>query len=176
MNFQEWRAEAEWLLRMLRPSEFGCPLGENLVRPPDLSTISLANQLDDVYPLCVEQLDAFFRVSDGLSWPDVRNGYFIKHRDEIGRIPDEYDPTMIDGHIGGSIIVVGSSGGGALFTVRKTIGDIVLLPNGRIEKNTYYDSDGNARVVASDFHAFAGLLLDDLRAFVTNDEGHIYVV
>ena len=174
MNYQVWRAEAERLLGELRRTDFGYPLGDNVVRPAVALNDSIAAQLAGLHSACAAKLDAFFSICDGISWPDVHNGYFIKQRKEIGQIKNEYDPTKIIGDMAGRIVVVGSSGAGTLFAIRTRIGDILALSSGRIDGNTYYDN-GNVHVAAADFDGFAQLLLEDLRAFVAGKEEHTYV-
>lgn len=175
MDYGIWKVEVERLLHQLEKIDLGYPLGENRLNPPLAARNSISESHGDIAPSCATEIDGFYGICDGLSWPDVNNGYFIKPRAELGLIRNEYDPVEIVGDIPGSIIVVGSSGNGALFAIHPTSGRLLILPSGRIEKNIYIDSTGKVRVQASSFCVFVELLLQDLRAFVTCKQDHLYI-
>jgi len=172
MDFSTWKSNAERLLSQLKAIDFGYPLGENVVRESDLdSAFADERRLSEA---SIHELRSFYEVCDGISWPDVQNGYFLKQRKEIGRTKDEYDPVRVTGATDYDIVVVGSSGTGTFFAIGNN-GEVLSIPSGRIEKNTYFDKDGDIQVVASTLSDFAGLLVADLIAFVEDKPGHAYV-
>jgi hypothetical protein len=90
-------------------------------------------------------------------------------------IKNEYDPTSIDGDLGGEISVLGSTGTGVLFARRNDNGQILALPSSKIEANVYYNTDSRAKVVASSLYEFFLKLIEDLKAFVEDKAGHRYL-
>lgn len=172
MNFHKWKADTESLLVKLRAIDFGYPLGENIICDvAEEHSLELGESLDSS---ASQDLREFYSICDGIRWPDVHNGYFLKEHGEIGIPRDEYEPTQVDGPLSCSVIVVGSTGTGALFAVSRE-GELLLLQPRRIEKNIYFDPDGTIQVVAPDFSTFCQLLLKDLEAFVEDKPGHSYI-
>ncbi len=113
----------------------------------------------------IDELRSFYEVCDGVSWPDVQDGYFLNQREDIGQTKDEYDPVRVSGPTEYDITVIGSSGSGTLFAIDDD-GNVLSIPSGKIEQNTYFDTTGNIQVVANAFSDFAEILLVDLEVFV----------
>ena len=163
MDYRLWIEEVNQLLAKLSDLDLPYPLGTNEVvartsgevRIPLLGSRSVARQIGE-----------FFSVCDGISWPDVRNGYFIVRGDEIGKVKNDSVPTSIVGELAGRVLQLGSNGGGMLFVTRRTSGEVLALPPSGIYDNVYDNSDGRARMIAADFDGFLSRLKDDLQAFV----------
>lgn len=172
MNFIDWKSNAEQLLSQLRAIDFGYPLGENVVREAVLGT-SFADE-SRLSATSLDELRKFYEVCDGVSWPDVQNGYFLKQRKDIGQTKDQYDPIRVTGTDDYQITVVGSSGTGTLFAINGA-GNVLSVPSGKIEQNAYFDTTGKIQVVAESFSKFAEILLVDLKAFVEDKPEHAYV-
>ena len=173
-DYTAWRGEVERLLAQLKEIDFGYPFGENTLREPALDD-QVVTTLEQIGLTDATDLLGFYSVCNGLNWPDVHNGYFIKQHESLRRSTDEYEPTRIEGNVGGAIVTIGSSGGGSLFAIRKNECDVVVLPAGRIERNIYFDSEGAVRVVATRFAALTDALLHDLGAFVHDVPEHVYL-
>ena len=172
MNFNDWKSHVEQLLTQLKTIDFGYPLGENVVRESAPGT-SFADERR-LNATSVDELQNFYEVCDGVSWPDVQNGYFLKQREAIGQLKDEYDPIRVTGTDDYQITVVGSSGTGTLFAINGA-GNVLSIPSGKIEQNAYFDTTGKIQVVAVSFSDFAEILLVDLKAFVEDKPEHAYV-
>ncbi len=163
MDYRLWIEEVDQLLAKLDELDLPYPLGTNEVVPktsgevrvPPLGSLAVARQIGE-----------FFSVCDGITWPEVRNGYFIVRGDEIGQVKDEFVPTSLDGELAGSVLQLGSNGGGTLFVVRRTSGEVLALPPGGIHENVYDNRESQARIIAADFDGFLSRLKDDLEAFV----------
>jgi hypothetical protein len=159
-------------LAELAKLNLGYPLGENGVRlagrpdvlPAEFSLTSGSKWLAPMYYVC-----------DGLSFPDVQVGYFVKPVSGLISFDrsSEPDSVLMEREI--SVLSFGSTGGGDLFVVRSDNGSILLLPPGRI-KNRQYDGRGRrVKEVAKTIQEFLELLLADLTAFVKDDKLHVYL-
>lgn len=175
MDYQNWAYRVNALLSELMMIDFGYPLEENVLNPP-AGRDELADSLCLAGLAEESSLKGFYEVCNGFSWPDVWNGYFIRPVDVIAKVSDSYDVRRVEGQVVGDVVIVGSSGGGDLFAIRKQEMDVLLLPAGRIENNTYYDPDSRIRIVASSFCNFAEMLLEDLYAFVHDIADHTYII
>jgi hypothetical protein len=173
-DYHEWVARVKDLLSELSMIDFGYPIGNNALGQSG-EPIEVAKSLQEAGITCTAQLRAFYEASDGLSWPGVQNGYFLRAHSAVGAVSDAYEVTKVKGHAGGEVVVLGSSGGGDLFAIRKREADILFLPAGRIEDNTYYDRDSRVRIIAPDVDGFVELLTRDLEAFIRGDANHQYI-
>lgn len=173
MNHDDWFRDAQRLLNDLQMIDFGYPLDSNVIRTPD-TVHSPVSRCIEQSGRRVHSLDDFYRVTDGISWPDIHVGYFLNRARTFERVPDD-EPTSLTGATRADIVVVGSDGGGSLFAMALDDKRILHLPPGRVERQTYID-DGRVSCVAPDFDAFTVRLLEDLRAFVADDASHSFVV
>lgn len=172
MTMQEWSDQVSVLLIAFQNLDLGYPTGENVLHSPVGSAgrqelivrSNLAGFVD---------LSDFYSVCDGLSWPDIHNGYFVKRLREIGAARPSSEPSHVQGI--GDVVTVGSTGGGGLFVMRRDTRSVLLLRSGTLTNGTYITSTDNAQAVAADFQSFCNLLLRDLRAFVKGDSSHRYL-
>ena len=176
MDMNNWIKNSNILLKELANIDFGYPLDDNTIRLPRKKNI-VDIALSDVGALDDALLD-FYISCNGLSWADVYNGYFINAIEDLHgkRQTNDLMPSEVKGKLKGRIIVFGSDGGGALFAIRKSEKDILYLPAGRVENGIYDDTAGNVRIIGGTFSEFLEKLLRDLRAFVLDEEGHIYIL
>jgi hypothetical protein len=165
LNYEDWLYDVNNLLLQLRAIDFGYPLGENLL---------LAPSEDGAVPQNTE-LAEFYSCCDGLRWPDVGNGYFLRSKSELDMAKNEYDPTAVKGDKRGPITVLGSTGTGILFALRSETGEVMKLPSSRIERNLYDNSDSRAQIIANSVRQFVDKLKDDLQAFVGDTAEHQYL-
>ena len=165
MNYHYAVNQVKTLLTQLRNIDFGYPLGDNILREPSVG----------IFPADGDEIAEFYCYCDGLSWPDVANGYFIYKRADFGMAKNEYDPTSIEGDLGGEISVLGSTGTGVLFARRNEDGRILSLPPSKIKANVYDNTDSRAKVVAGSLNEFFLKLTEDLNAFVEDEAGHSYL-
>ncbi len=173
-NCKSWIREADKLLKKLYEYDHGYPLDENIIESPDpVSRISDKSIGDN---RSLPQVKEFYSLCDGIDWPNVYNGHYIIKKKELGEVKDDTEPTFIEGVNSGEVLFFGSSGGGDLFVIIKKTGQVAILPYGGIEQNVYDNSDGHVRVVADDFYGFLTLLLEDLRAYVNEEQGHTYLI
>ncbi len=153
------------LLSQLQTIDFGYPLGENILRDP---SIEIDARFDS-------EITQFYSQCDGLSWPNVVNGYFIRKSSEFGKVKNEYDPISIEGDLSGEIAVLGSTGSGVLFARRSENGQILALPPAKIAANIYYNSDCGATIIANSLKEFYVKLMEDLQAFVEDRAEHQFL-
>jgi hypothetical protein len=118
-----------------------------------------------------------YLVLDGLTMPDVHNGYFI---DTAARVVDAATrglPTRIAGDPQRDVQVFGSDGGGGLFAL-STGGEVIYLQSdGVVDGGVFRESENvRARRIAVSVSEFLDLLLCDVRAFVTEKEHHRYLI
>ena len=152
--------------------DFGYPLGENVVHaadrpdglPPVFSSIDGSRWLASLYCAC-----------DGLSFPDIHNGYFLK---PLWRVisfdrSSEPDIVVLDREI--RVLPFGSMGDGSLFVVQCEQGGVMLLPPGSLNDGRYDGRGTKVSEVATTVPHFLELLLADLTAFVNDDNQHTYL-
>jgi len=177
-DINNWIEETESILTELRQIDFGYPLGENVIRPPSPS-LEPERVRSGLPPHIRHQLIKFYKCSDGLSWPDVRNGLFIESFDRLVTAGERGEPDEL--FVRGSterrgIIVFGTDGGGGRFCIDQTTGRILHVAGGEVlEKRLEVDS-GQVSGVADDFVGFLVRLQGDLRAFVEDDREHQFLV
>jgi len=176
MGIKSWIKSASLLLNELAEIDFGYPLGENIIRSPknkDIVQLSLSN----VGYSNDKTLYDFYLTCDGLSWPDVNNGYFINSIEKFNgkELLQKMVPVKITGAYADSIMVFGSDGGGGLFAIRKSQNDILYLPTGPVKNGVFDGNAGKVQKIGDNFSEFLKRLLDDLRAFVLDEEGYIYI-
>jgi hypothetical protein len=162
------------LLDELAKIDFGYPLGENVVRLRK-NPIDSSAALETNGECGARWLSELYAVCDGLSFPDVHVGYFIKPLQRVIAYDRSSEPDKV--FLGREIRVVpiGSTGGGSLFVVECESGNVLLLPPGLMKEGRYDATNTKTRVVAPGLVAFLELLLADLRAFVNDDSKHAYI-
>jgi hypothetical protein len=112
MDLASWINELRVLLEELKEKNLGYPHGDNYVRPPGEKAV-LQELLAKTGLNESSQIATFYRTCDGLSLPDVWNGYFI-HPTRF-TLNLERGPLSVSGPLACQILVFGSDGGGGLF-------------------------------------------------------------
>lgn len=174
MDMEEWKMQTEGLLSELREIDFGYPLGDNGILNPSADENSMSRIEEKLGSRVASSLRCFYQVCDGLSWPDVQSGYFIKKAESVGVIRDKFEVTQIQGKYDYGVVVVGSSGNGVLFALDASE-RVLKLPPGKIENNTYSDLDDKIIVLTNRFIDFLHLLTRDLKAFVEDTQDYQYI-
>jgi hypothetical protein len=151
--------------------DFGYPLGENIIRSAEGRKYSIS----ELGTSCAKWLVPLYSVCDGLSFPDVHVGYFIKPLERVLSFDrsSEPDRVILDREI--AVVPIGSTGGGALFVVDCEHGSVLLLPPGPLHDGRYDGTRAMIKVVAESVPRFLEALLDDVRAFVKNKIAHAYI-
>jgi hypothetical protein len=174
LNIRDWLVELQHLLNELENIDFGHALDENWIKPPasdnsaeiESAVATIANN---------KQLEAFYRECNGISMPDVWNGYFIHELEHLKNREAKGEPTSIEGKLQRDIAVFGSDGGGGMFAIRLAESDILYLPNGEIRNSVYLDTANSATRLANDFEGFLARLLADVDAFVHDTPDHVFM-
>ena len=158
-------------LVQLRAVDLGYPQGQNMVRPPASS--ESVDMLRRETPLFGDAgLYHLYEVCDGVTLPDVHNGYFIHAVALIARGVASGEPRALSQPGAGSeeVLVFGSDGGGGRFAVRRNpLGEVVHLASfGEVRNGVY---DGRVRTLAPSVESFLERLHADLDAFIACTEG-----
>lgn len=162
--------EACLLLGRLKEVDFGFPIGKNIIMPR-----SDGSAHDEACAEVPAQFREFLGTCDGISWPDVRNGYFIYGLRRLKQLEGPYTPRMVKGRIAGEVITIGSSGSGELLALRLGEGDALVLPHGLIDAGVYHDKDARVWVAADCFDGLLDRVLSDLESFVMNKANHKFL-
>jgi hypothetical protein len=160
------------MLEELVSIDLGYPQSENRIFPPQ--SHDAQNALAKARLSEFKELVEFYSACDGLSLPDIHNGYFIK---TLGKLlaPDSSEPNTVLLESETTVIPFGSTGGGDLFVMEKTNGSVQFLPPSSLEEGHYDGRLVSARLVADSFSHFLEKLLTDVQAFVNGEEKHQYL-
>jgi hypothetical protein len=175
MAVPDWIGEVTHYLGELRNIDLGYPLGSNVVLPPQEPSFVQAALLEvglERFP----DVAAFYSQCDGISWPDVHVGYFLKPIDRVVDFNPESEPRLVTGAFSDNVITLGSTGGGGLFVLRLVSGGVLYLPPGRLHAGVYDGAAAEVREVSAGFSQFLKVLLEDLVAFVRDSSGHQFIV
>ena len=123
------------------------------------------------------ELAKLFRACDGLSLPNVYNGYFIDPAIRVQSAAARGEPGMIVGNSDMSVHVFGSDGGGGRFALGLGDGAVYYLPSwgGVYDGQFIEDSVTRVRKVADSVMEFLWRLHQDVHAFVERNQGHTYM-
>lgn len=168
-----WAERLQNALGKLRRIDFGYPLGENVIRP--LPSGRDARSILEEENIHSPDLASFYGSCDGVSLPDVQNGYFLMSLLELVDGLREKEPRTVVGRVSGSMVVFGWTGGGQRFALMLEGGSIWWLGNGLVEDRVFYSEEGNARKIASDLPGFLLRLAEDAEAFVADEQGHSFI-
>lgn len=159
------------LLRDMYGIDFGYPLGENKIVPPN-DYIEQFKAIAALPPSAV----TFYKNCDGVSLPDVQNGYFI-HGAEVIALNSSEPLEIVDVRTQAAIpiLVFGSTGGGGRFAMNLETGEVLLLSDGLVMNRVFEATGANVVCVASDWDEFMERLLDDVEAFVIDKPNHIFM-
>ena len=153
-DLRAWRDELERALDDLMRMDFGYPIDVQELRPAASSAGNVPLPLAAVYQAC-----------DGLSLPDVHNGYFIAQSDRLDDLRRRGVPVRlaVDGRCV-PIVVFGSDGGGNSFALREDDQSVWFLPSdAEVRRGTYVFNPLRPPVLlAPTVSAFLWRLLDDV--------------
>jgi len=175
MHLSEWLRTMQCLLNELATIDFGYPMGQNIVVPP-LDSVSADQLVAQAGLSSQRQIVEFYGVCGGLSLPAVHNGYFLQGLSLIADERRKDQPALGTGPLGGSIVTLGSDGGGGQFALRRRERDMLHLPPGRIPAGVYEGDSVAVKPVAPDFFCFLDRILSDVRAFVRDTPGHRFMI
>jgi hypothetical protein len=162
------------LLSELRTVELGFSLGDNVVFPAQPAR-KVEEVLKELGVHHLPDIYEFYCLCDGISWPDIHNGYFIKPVDTLVESHPESEPIAICGHYSESVLTIGSSGGGDLFVLGRESRDVLLLPPGLLISGLYTDTDRRIRKCASNYGDFFRACANDLAAFIRGTPGYVFL-
>lgn len=165
-DFEVWANAVRVLLKEFESQDLGYPSGVNHLREKASSFHRVPRDLQQLYSVC-----------DGISLPDIHNGYFIESAERIASSSERGEPTEIQGKTKTAIYVFGSDGGGGRFALGTKDHAIYYLPSSGAVKNGVFieDTVTTARTLATNLIAFLWLLKSDIEAFVHGDEHHSYI-
>jgi hypothetical protein len=165
-EFKSWADQVTEVLVELASQHSDYPLGTNELRKAASHHVDLPQKLQSLYEVC-----------DGISLPDVYNGYFIDSAQRVASASNRGEPILVEGSQSIPIHVFGSDGGGGRFVLGTVDGAVYYLPSsGAVNNSTYIeDSVVTIRRVAGSVIEFLWRLNDDIKAFVYGHEGHVYL-
>lgn len=172
---QDTLVQGNMLLAELRSLDLGYPLGENIIVLPAQPTENVEKVLRELDVLHFSAVSDFYRLCDGISWPDVHNGYFIKPLEKLIESNPDSEPNRTVGSRSEPVLTVGSTGGGDLFVLGKSSQQILLLPPDWLVSGVYRDTNHGIRTLASGFTEFFAACVDDLAAFVHDTPGYVFL-
>jgi len=167
MNIDQWITDVRADLAVLRGVDVGFRIHGNEIWEPSCSDlVRIAPPLHRLY-----------RALDGLSFADVRNGYFIHRAAHTASCAANGDPVRVEGELDMDVQVFGSDGGGSLFVVDVHEGAIYYLPSsGPVYDGVYYEQDFAPVRRSSDcVDGFLLRLQADVRAFLEGNYDHVYL-
>ena len=163
--------QMQFHLDELATIDLGYPQGDNVIRPIEQRACS-PSEMDQ----CGSKwLTPLYSACDGLSFPDVHIGYFIKPLSKVLVFDRASEPDTILLAHEVSVKPIGSTGGGALFVVDCENGRVILLPPGPLRNGQYDGRSAKVKVISESVAEFLSLLLADLYAFVKNNRSHSYI-
>ncbi|MCW8129705.1 MAG: hypothetical protein KIS92_04900 [Planctomycetota bacterium] len=173
MEMQSWLTKVHRHLEELQSLDLGFPLGRNIIRPPQSKKI-----IEDVLLSVAAHasLFPFYECCDGINLPDVHVGYFLHTVNGLLPKKERNEPAILGGEFGGAINIIGSTGGGGYFVMRKQQGDVFYLPTGPVVNEIYDASSTKVRSVGSNMHDFLDALQRDISAFIIGKPDHTYMV
>ncbi len=161
----QWLNEMRTDLARLDAIDLGYPKGENTIfeKPSTL-------------PLLPNFLDVIYSAFDGLSFPDIWNGIFVDRAAQLATAADRNLPIVLRREHGSiPICPFGSDGSGGAFVVGLDDGAVYYLPVGGIFDGVYKESPNvPVKKLAPSVDLFLLRIQGDLRAFIDDDESHIY--
>lgn len=176
MDLRSWKGRVTFAIAELEKLDLGYPLSGNLLHAPagetGLKQLSEESLVSESSPLL-----AMYRQLDGLSLPDVHNGYFIHSVELVLRGLDGGEPRRITGELARPILVFGTDGGGGRFAIGADgDGEILHLGEGQVEDSVFDGADGRSRLISSSLGIFLEQLLEDTEAFIRGDEDWQFLV
>ncbi|MET8045434.1 hypothetical protein ABZU25_31775 [Micromonospora sp. NPDC005215] len=145
-------------------SRFGYPPGENVL----VRVASEAESEGNLPPVAVgvsEDLLCFYGQVERLSLPDLDSGFFIH---QFAEVVNGEQPKILAGDVSDSIVVFGSDGGGGLFALSVTQGNVYSLSGGALIGDIYETEGHGVTIISRDLWGF----LEGLRGELINSISH----
>jgi len=166
-DIESWVRSVRATLLEMASQDFGYPIDINEV-------VERASELPAGVPPALEPLYAVF---DGLSLPDVHNGYFIVRASRLVSATKRGEPTRLEGEPPRRIHVFGYDGGGSRFALDLDDETIYYLhSSGGIEDGVFLADDSEpVSPVAGNVMEFLDRLKADIEAFVRGEQKYPYM-
>jgi hypothetical protein len=137
------------------PRTLGYPAGDNRCLPPYGRRAASAPELDEL-----------FVVTAGVELEDLGNGHFIHNVKAVEQgLVD--GPSLVAGRFTEPVVPFASDGGGTLFALGRTTGQVYCLPDVGLGR-TYRSCDPRHRIVAPSLVGFVEVLADRAEAFLSD--------
>jgi hypothetical protein len=107
-------------------------------------------------------LCGFYERIEKVTLPDVGNGFFVDSVGDVVGGRGDWQPAEVRGDVADSIVVFGSDGGGGLFAVSLTSGEVYRLSGGSMEGEVYEVGESGVQVIADDLWGFMQYLRGEL--------------
>lgn len=162
------------LIQKIKEINLGYPLGSNELYLPsnDHNQIFFFTEID----LNIQQqLIRMYTQCDGMSLPDVHNGYFVNRLSKIFSTIKSSSFIHIEANNPVVVLPFGSTGGGDLFVMNISNSKILLLRPAMLNSNRYLSELGSVQEIAINLNDFIRRLLIDVQAFVENKISHKYM-
>ena len=174
MRPAQFKYRAEEILSTVRwESILGYPPSRNFVREP-ISGDQVRARLEVLGCKNSLLLEAMYTRFDGLSWPDVRNGYFINSMasdttdSQAGKLL-----ALVAQSDRRTVHEIGSGGGGELILFDCNSGEVLISSGARRESNVL-SNPSEIRVVSPSIEGLLDLLFADLEAFTNGIDGRLH--
>lgn len=149
---------------------------QNMIFPPleENMRIKLINEIGINK---INGIDVFYRYCDGVSLPDICNGYFIHGLKLIAHGIQNDQPLWISDPWNCPIVVIGSVGDGGLFAIDKNrFGKVFFLPESRIVNQIYEARSVVVKILAYSYYDFLSKFEKDMKAYVHRTPDWQYMV
>lgn len=168
-NLKWWVDSMRERIPLLECMDLGYPLGVHEVRAP----------VPHEWLRVPESLKPLYQVCDGLSFPNVHNGYFIESAVRVVSAQARGEPVTVAHQDGSStaITVFGADGGGSRFAVAVSEGSVWYLPSDcAVHSGTLVDdASAKGKRLSPNLGQFLRLVLADVDAFLSEDIHHKYI-
>lgn len=148
----------------LRELDLGYLQGINLVH--EAISAEAAREILESRGFAQTSLLPFYLACNGLSFPDVENGYFIDRVQCLGETADAPGRVVRVTGVDEEVICVGSTGGGGLFVLSQPSERALFLPGGTVADSTYH---GPSQKLGTGIQAILDLIHDILSGFLRGD-------
>jgi hypothetical protein len=120
---------------------------------------------------------ALYSVTDGISLPDVHNGYFIDGAERLVARGQDGEPFRVSGTDPMDVKMFGSDGGGGRFVLRIDDGSVWYLPDWGGVHDGVYQADEHTRPLrlTDSLNEFLWRLLGDVEAYLKADTRHRFL-
>jgi hypothetical protein len=159
---------SDLLSKLMRNFEdgFGYPPGENRLYRATLERGRSAAEALAALGAPAELIN-FYQEIDQLSMPDVKNGFFVHSCEDVVNGMKGEQPTRLTGYIDDKIVVFGSDGGGGLFALSSTNGQVYRLSGGASVGSIYEVDEAGVNIIKPTFWSYLNYLRNELSHFIS---------